>query len=167
MRPIQLRESLRTRLSDASRVVVLGVGSEFRGDDALGLLVVRGLAERMQRGGARVPVHLIETETAPENFTGEVRRLGPSHVLVVDAADFHAEAGSVGLIEPERAGGLNFCTHALGVGLVSLFLRGEAGCDVVILGVQPLSLGFGSPVSEAVAGSVAFLVEAIAEAVGG
>lgn len=164
MRPISLRETLQTRLAKASRVVILGVGSEFRGDDAAGLLLVRAVESLLAVAPARVPVHLYETETAPENFTGEVRRLQPSHVLMVDAADFQREAGAVGLIDADRAQGISFCTHALGIGLIAHYMHGEAGCEVIILGVQAASLGFGSPVSSEVRDSVAFMAEVVVSA---
>ena len=70
----QLRPALKRALgpespSDARPVVVLGVGSEMRSDDAAGLHVAAAVSR------ARLPgVHAWETGPAPENFTAEIRR---------------------------------------------------------------------------------------------
>ena len=51
------------------KVVLLGVGSELRGDDAVGIVIARRM-EALHLAG----VQAMEGGTAPENLTGEIRR---------------------------------------------------------------------------------------------
>src|SRR4030042_198259 len=75
-------------------VVIVGVGSVFRSDDAAGLHIAEAL-----RDLALPHVVVLLGDTAPENLTGEIRRARPSHVLFVDAADLGELPGSVRLLE--------------------------------------------------------------------
>ena len=70
-----------------ARVAILGVGNESNGDDGAGVRVVRELAARMP---ATPGVLLIDAGTAPENFTGPLRRFRPELVIEIDAAHLGA-----------------------------------------------------------------------------
>ncbi len=139
-------------------LVVLGVGSELRGDDAAGIRVASALARRRLRG-----VRCLAGGTAPENLTAEIKRLSPSHLLIVDAADMGRPAGSVALIEPEEAGGTAFGTHAMPLSVLAGYLRRETGCRVTLIGIQPGSLELGAALSPEVGDAVEQTVELIAE----
>jgi len=68
----------------AWRLSALG---EMRGDDAAGIEVVRRLRHKLKSS----KVLLVEGGVAPENFTSNIRRFKPSHVIFIDATDFGAE----------------------------------------------------------------------------
>ncbi len=137
-------------------VVVLGVGSELRADDAAGVLAASRLT------GQTVPgLHAVAAGTAPENHTGEIRRIGPWAVVIVDAADMGKPPGTVRVIPIEDIGGVSFSTHTLPLHIVADYLRRETGCAVAILGIQPASLVFDDPVSPEVERGVSLAVEAI------
>ena len=68
-------------LSDASIIVVAGIGNAIRCDDYVGVRVVEGL-----EGKTSLAVHLIECETVPESFVDEIVSIHPTHVLLIDAA---------------------------------------------------------------------------------
>jgi hypothetical protein len=94
------------RLKGATRVVLLGVGSDLRGDDAAGMMAAERLSHTPK-------LNVLLGGTAPENLTGEIKKLKPSHLLIVDAAEMKAEAGTIRLLTPEEIGGFSFSTHAL------------------------------------------------------
>jgi hydrogenase maturation protease HycI len=143
---------------DPGTVVVLGVGSELRSDDAAGLRVTRGIAR------LRVPgVHALDGGPAPESCTGEIRRIAPSHLLIVDAADMAEPPGTVRLIDLENIAGASFGTHGLPLSVVADYLRRELGCRVAIIGIQPASLDFGESLSAPVAAAVDETVRCLAE----
>ncbi len=137
----------------------MGVGSSLRSDDAAGIYV----AEKL-RNLALPGVDVLIGETAPENLTGELRRLQPSHVLFVDAADLGEQPGVVRLFSSQEAVGVSSSTHTLPMSVIADYLRQELGCQILILGLQPKSLEFGGTISDQVAEAVDETVAAIARA---
>jgi hydrogenase 3 maturation protease len=126
----------------APPVVVLGVGSELRSDDAVGLHVARAIGE------TRMPnVRAIAGGPAPENRTGEIRALSPSLLIIVDAADMSAEPGTIRVLDPDDVRGASFATHGLPLSVLASYLRIEIGCRVILIGIQPLSISFGESIS--------------------
>jgi hydrogenase 3 maturation protease len=144
--------------SDSRSVVVLGVGSPLRSDDAAGLHVAAALG--------RVPlpgVTVIQAGPAPENFTSEIRRLNPAVVLIVDAAHMGEAPGSLRVIAPEQIAGVSFGTHGLPLSLLSDYLRRETGCSVVFLGIEPASVDPGEELSDSCRSGVAEAVSVLSE----
>jgi hydrogenase 3 maturation protease len=152
-----LKRALESRRPDAA-VVLLGVGSELRSDDAVGLHVARAAAREPIPG-----VHSISAGPAPENCTAEIRQLMPSHVIILDAAAMDAAAGTIRLIDPAQAGGAAFATHGLPLGVLAGYLAAEIGCKVLLVGIQPQSLDFGESLTPAVARAADDLVDLLRE----
>lgn len=145
------REQLAGALAGARSLVVLGIGNELYQDDGAGVMLARSLV----RSGFRSPKRLaIEAGPAPENFTGSVRRFSPSHVLMVDAADMNLKPGSIRKIEPDEITGAGFCTHTLPLHVLADYFSKE-GFQVVVAGIQPKRVFWGSGISPEVAGAVA------------
>jgi hydrogenase 3 maturation protease len=139
---------LRKRLNNAERVALLAIGSRLRGDDAAGLLVADTLEKKHLPDGR---FRIFIGDTAPENVTGAVKRFRPGHIILVDAADFGGEPGSVRLIEPEEAQGVCFCTHQIPLQVLADYLVKSIGdCCVTIIGIQAGSLGFSAPLHKEV-----------------
>jgi hydrogenase 3 maturation protease len=134
---------------DARSVVVLGVGSEMRSDDAAGLRVAAALAAAAPPG-----VHAIEAGPAPENCTAEIRRLHPSHLLIVDCARMGEEPGTLRVFAPSDIAGVSFGTHGLPLSVLADYLTAETGCTVAILGIEPLDTEFGEILSPRIESAV-------------
>ncbi|MFA5113879.1 MAG: hydrogenase maturation peptidase HycI [Candidatus Margulisiibacteriota bacterium] len=152
--PTDLKAELTSRLKGATRVVLLGVGSDLRGDDAAGMLV----AAQLQN--APKPTVLLGG-TAPENLTGEIKKLKPSHLLIVDAAELKAAPGTVKLLTPEEIGGFSFSTHALPLKVMIDFILADWQCAVTIIAIQPADTRFGAPVHPAVNRAVGELADSL------
>ena len=159
----QFKQTLTTRLKTARDVALLAVGSEFRGDDAVALRV----AELIESESDRPPqLHVFIGATAPENCTGPIRRVNPSHLLVLDAADMQAEPGTTALLDTAHLSEITFCTHALPLSvIIDYILASCPQCDVIVIGVQPARLEFGralsAPVESAAQGIAALLRTAL------
>jgi hydrogenase 3 maturation protease len=134
-----------------ARVAILGVGNDMNGDDGAGVSVVRDLAARMP---AAPGVLLIDAGTAPESYTGPLRRFEPDLIIEIDAADQHMEAGAASWIDWREADGLSASTHTLPPSVLAEFLSEDIGCPIQIIGVQPASLEMGRGLSSAVAAAV-------------
>ncbi|MCL1873904.1 MAG: hydrogenase maturation peptidase HycI [Clostridiales bacterium] len=151
-----LKEHLDPLLTKARRVVILGAGSELRGDDAAGMLLVRQLEELL---GDLPEVLLIAGSTAPENFSGQIKSFAPDLLLIADAAHLEEKPGTVGIIPPEQIKGISFSTHMLPFSLLLQYLQAEIGCPVLILGIQPKSTEFGTEISPVITEAVTGLAE--------
>ncbi len=156
-----LKQALSATPEADGRVVVVGVGSAFRSDDAAGLRIAEALHKL-----ALPNVLVLFGDTAPENVTGEIRRARPSHVLFVDAADLGEPAGSVRLLDAAEVGGMSSSTHTLPLGVIADYLVRELNCRVLFLGVQPKSVAFGEGLSEEVASAVTETAKVLAHGLG-
>ncbi|MGA2775260.1 MAG: hydrogenase 3 maturation endopeptidase HyCI [Candidatus Omnitrophota bacterium] len=134
-----LKNLLKSKLNKAERIALLGVGSEFRGDDLAGMLVAKKLAARIKSRKFKVFLG----STAPENLTGEIRKFKPTHLLIVDAADIGKKGGSVTILCAKEIAGATFSTHRLPVKLIADYLSCSIACDTIVLGVHPQSFAFG------------------------
>lgn len=136
-------------------MVVVGVGSEMRGDDAAGMEIVRRL-----RGALKSPnVLLVEGSVAPENFTSQIRRFKPSHVIFIDATDFGAEPGEVVLAEPGTITGQSVSTHTIPLSILAKYLQEQLKAKIVLLGIQPARARMGAEMSKVVKDSIKRVVE--------
>jgi hydrogenase 3 maturation protease len=109
----------------------------------------------------------IPAGAAPENSSGELRALAPSHVIIVDAADMGEAPGTVKLLDPSEAGGASFATHGLPLSVLAAYLTTEMGCKVIMIGVQPRSVGFGESLSPEAAAGIRVTVRALVDALRG
>lgn len=128
-----------------SRLAIVGIGQELRGDDGAGLAVVRRLRDLLPQNENLL---LIEAGPAPENFTGPLRRFRPTQVVLIDAALMGATPGGWCFID-WKDGGTNFSasTHMLPIDALAAHLEKEIHCTVSLVGIQPVSNGLGEALS--------------------
>ena len=156
-----LKNLLRDKLNKAERIGVLGVGSEFRGDDAAGVLVAKSLCSKIKSRKFKVFLG----QTAPENLTGEIKKFKPTHLLIIDAADIGRKAGSVTMLCAKDIAGAAFSTHRLPVRLIADYLTCVISCDTIILGIHPESFIFGKPPTEKIKKTVKNLSRILEEVI--
>jgi hydrogenase 3 maturation protease len=150
------------------RVAIVGIGNELNGDDAAGVLVARKLLRKKEAlekavsapgPDTRQLVHenvlIIDAGPVPENFSGILRRFHPELVILVDAADMKDRGGSFALVDVQDVDASGGSTHIQPLSLFANFLIEEIGCQVVFLGIQPVSLDYCSPISGQVKRTIA------------
>jgi hydrogenase 3 maturation protease len=146
------QESLQANLSQKSkRLAVVGIGHELRGDDALGVLIIRQLQQHCTKSEY---VLLVEGGSAPENITGSLRRFQPDTVLMIDAVDMNQLPGSIEIVDWRNSREAAASTHTLSLRLFADYLCSELNCAVLLLGVQPLSAEFDKPLTQPIQISV-------------
>jgi hydrogenase 3 maturation protease len=139
------------------RVVLFGIGSLLRSDDAAGPLIV----ERLK---GRVKASCINAENAPERFFGEALRARPDTLIIIDAVHLGAEPGSYRILRPDELTGSGITTHDIPLGdLLRLFTK-EIGMDIWILGIQPERLEIAEGLSSRVQKTVDELEKLLIEA---
>jgi hydrogenase 3 maturation protease len=144
--------------ANPQRVAIVGIGNELNGDDAAGVLVARQLNEIIHQPESAL---IIEGATAPENFTGLLRRFQPDRVLLVDCAAMQAAPGMVAWLEWGQIDGLSASTHTLPPTVLAAFLVNELHCKVALLGIQPATTEFDAPMTPAVMDAVKMIVKEI------
>lgn len=108
--------------------LLLGIGNPRHGDDALGPIFARVFRHPGWR--------CLNAATAPENYTGLIRRLRPELLVLLDAADMGLPPGTLRRLDPDAIAGGDFGTHAGSIGQLANYLSDCAG-RIVILGIQP------------------------------
>ncbi len=157
-----LASVLEEELSGWKQIVILGIGNEFSGDDSLGFQAARKLKRALSNTSG---VEVLTVGTAPENFTGLLRKLSPSHVVLIDAAEMGEIAGAIELIEPHRIEKRMPSTHTMPLYMLTEYLEQELGARVLVLGIQPEGLSFGSAVSGEVEVSIDKLARLLVEVI--
>jgi len=158
-----LTTSLKTKLKNAKRIAILGIGSELRGDDIAGMLVAEKLQKKISLLSKPSRIKIFFGSTAPENMTGAIKNFRPTHVLIIDSADTREKAGTTIIIEPENINGISFCTHRLPTNIMTDYLEQSLNCKTIIIGIQPKNIEFCGKISSEVKKSINNLVNIIKE----
>ncbi len=161
-----LKTQLTKRLKGVKRLAILGVGSDLRGDDAVGMLIAQALKPSSRNAKSGVALRTFLGCTAPENLTGEIKAFVPTHLLIIDAADMGCAPGAARLFETsDQREGISFSTHRMPLKILSDYLCTFFPCCVIILGVQPKNLTFGSAPSKEVKSAARKIAAVIADIV--
>lgn len=118
----------------------MGIGHELRGDDAAGLAVVQALIGRND-------LLVIEAGSAPENHTAKLRRFRPDLLLLIDAAQMNLQPGEIQVLDFDSLDGLSASTHTTPLTLIAHYVMAELDCEVLVIGIQPESTGFATPLT--------------------
>ena len=159
-----LKAQLKNKLANAKRIVILGVGSELRSDDAAGILAAEAINRKIKKN-RKPAVTVLFGETAPENLTGEIKKSKPSHLIIIDAAEISKKSGEVALFGPQNIKGISFCTHQLPMNIMIDYLKNYIDCEFLFVGIQPKSLKVGNNLSKEVKIAVKYIVNAVIEAI--
>ena len=131
---------------DATRVLVIGVGNTYRGDDGAGIAVARQLAKEVHPG-VRVIEHSGDGAALVELWRGA------DSVVVVDAIQSDAKAGTIRRLDVARqvipAELFRCSTHAFGVGNAIELARAfkELPSQLVIYGIEAQTFAAGEKLS--------------------
>ncbi len=131
------------------RVLIIGMGNVIRGDDGAGIELVR----RLNNSNLVVinpQLFLMDVGEVIENYLEKIVKYKPDTVLLVDAVDFEAPAGSVKIIDIETIKNESFSTHNISLKLTLKYVKERTNADIFILGIQPKSLGMNNKLSEPV-----------------
>jgi len=142
------------------KVAIMGIGNTLRGDDGFGVYLTKALQALQPSPG----LGLFVCETTPENFVGPVTGFEPDTVLLIDAAEFGEEPGSVRLIDVEDIADCGMTTHNLSLRPLGRMLESATGANVVLLAVQPKRREFGTDLSREVLRALHYLTEVFGRA---
>jgi hydrogenase 3 maturation protease len=118
--------------------ILLGIGNPLNGDDGAGMLVA---GQFSKEGWISV-----SCATAPENFTGLIRKTLPDCLVLVDAAAMGLAPGEFRIIPRHKIADVSIGTHQLPLSMLIDFLSDSAG-RIVLIGIQPGRVVFGGEIS--------------------
>ena len=161
----RLKTILANRLRNARKIAVLGVGSELRADDAAGMVIAKRLKAYIKgkKQEERNSLKVFLGQTAPENLTGEIKKFKPTHLIIIDAVDFHQKAGAIGVVDLQAEAGVSFSTHRIPFQIIKDYLYKSIACETIIIGIQPESLEFCGGLSTTIQESVRVVCKEISE----
>jgi len=111
--------------------MLLGVGNELNGDDAVGCFIADNFIARDWL--------CVNAGTVPGNFVGTIKKEKPSVLVIVDAAELGLKPGEFRKLRREQANSAFYSTHSLPLSEIILQVEGFVE-KVVLIGVQPLRL---------------------------
>ena len=159
----ELTKILSQKLENAERVAFLGIGSDLRGDDVAGISVVQQTEKLTKSKTVSLQAAFFIGATAPENLTGEIKKFQPSHLIIIDSVYSDAPPGQVIVMDVPEIEKVSFFTHKLPIKLMIDYLLQFCKCRVIIIGIQPKDITFGSPVSKEVSQAVKNLSKTLAK----
>ena len=118
--------------------ILLGIGNPLNGDDGVGIYV----AEQFRKDGWIS----LACGTAPENFTGIVRKTRPSCLVLVDAAAMGISPGGYRIIPRDKIEDVSIGTHQLPLSFLIDFLSDTAS-RIILIGIQPDRVVAGEEIS--------------------
>jgi hydrogenase maturation protease len=143
-----------------ARILVIGVGNEYRSDDAVGLAVAR-LLRQLSLENVRVIEETGEGASLLDSWKGA------DTVIIVDAASSGAKPGTIHRVDARARqiprGLLHYSTHAFSVGEAVELARvmGQLPPHVLVYGIEGERFEEGVELSGAVRESVGAVVELV------
>jgi hydrogenase 3 maturation protease len=141
-----------------SKVLILGIGNVLKGDDGAGPVVCEKLKT------AKISAEVMDAGTVPENYIGPIIKRSPENLLIVDATDFGAAAGSIKMFGTGQLSSYAFTTHTLSAHLFVEMIQAEIDVEVYHIGIQPEQVELGNGLSESVKVAVETLCQYLEEA---
>lgn len=140
----------RSEHRNGSRTVVIGLGNTLRGDDGVGVIVARHLAQKDLPAG----IEVIEGAMAGLDLLWSLQE--NQRLILVDAARMGAEPGEVRVLSGQELGavsGVRFSsTHGFGVSEVLTLARSLGiEAEVTVVGIEPYDTNLREGLSESVA----------------
>jgi len=151
----------------ATETLVVGCGNLLRGDDAVGPVLIRLLADRDLPAGVR----LVDGGTAGMDVAFAMR--GVPRVILVDASAVGVEPGTVHRVPGEHLvdhtppeGNLHRFRWDQALGFAQWLLKDDYPDEITVWLVEGGSFEIGAPLSEPVQAAVARVADAIVAEVG-
>jgi hydrogenase 3 maturation protease len=117
-------------------IIIIGIGSDIRGDDAAPLRILDRLEKENLSG-----VKIIRAGTRPENFTEIIRRYNPTHILILQTGRWGGKPGEASFIQLDNTDGKSL--HESPLTSLIHFLDPILNAKIRLLFTEPRSLIFG------------------------
>lgn len=108
-------------------------------------------------------ITIIDGGIVPENFTSYIKKVNPSHLIIVDAVIMNEPVGFINIIEKEKINEFNVSCHSMPISFLLKFLETEISFSFILIGIQPENLDVGYNINKNVLLSVDTLINIFQE----
>lgn len=136
------------------RTVIVGIGNTLKADDAAGVRVCEQIA-------SRVACEVIDAGSVPENYIHRIIRKKPQLLLVIDAIDFGAPAGTIKHFKPQQLDNTVISTHVLSPRVFADMITNEIDAEVIFIGIQPQKTLLGEEITSQIQDAVNQLADCL------
>ncbi|GAB4328441.1 MAG: hypothetical protein Kow0037_02750 [Calditrichia bacterium] len=134
--------------------LIIGIGNTLRGDDAAGTALLDLL-------DALGYPHLFDCGANPENYLYKIAGYPAKCRLWVDAIQFRGKPGEWKIFNRDEVAVYDISTHNFSPDLLSRFLENIKPATDFFLGIQPLQMQLGAPLSPDVKQTIDWLSRTI------
>ena len=151
-------------MSDHKRILLIGIGNEFRSDDGIGLVIVRQLQNKQISS-------IVVKEASGEGAALMEAWKGYKSVIIADAVSSGAKPGTIFVIDADKehvpAKLFHYSTHAFSVAEAIELAREMKLLPprLLVYGIEGANFSAGTTISHGVQDSVHQVVEQIVSAV--
>ncbi|MGC9517991.1 MAG: hydrogenase maturation peptidase HycI [Methanomicrobiales archaeon] len=152
---IVLKSELQKFLKNCDKLVILGIGNDMRGDDALGCIIAHELSKKF---ASKDSISIFNGGSVPENFTGAIKKEKPSHIILVDAVNMKKDPGYIRLVLKDEISKYNISTHAMPISFLINYLEFRTNAQIILIGMQPKKIDLGDEISHEVKEGIIHIV---------
>lgn len=133
----------------------MGIGNELKCDDGAGPFIVNRLNIDNEK------VIIIDGQTVPENFTGQIKKEEPSHLIILDACLMDSNPGTVKVVDENNFVNIGISTHSMSLSFFVKYLKRESDFKILFIGIEPESMDYSGKPTETVEESCLKLIDII------
>ena len=97
--------------------------------------------------------------SVPENFTGLIKKINPSHIILIDATLMNMEAGEINIVDKENIVDISISTHSMSLAYLIKYLQLEKEYDILFIGIEPEKMDLSFDLSPKIKNSSNMLIK--------
>ena len=97
--------------------------------------------------------------SVPENFTGLIKKINPSHIILIDATLMNREAGEINIVDKENIVDISISTHSMSLAYLIKYLQLEKEYDILFIGIEPEKMDLSFDLSPKIKNSSNMLIK--------
>ena len=75
--------------------------------------------------------------SVPANFTGLIKKINPSHIILIDASLMNKEAGEINIVNKDNIVDISISTHSMSLSYLIKYLQLEKEYNILFIGIEP------------------------------
>ena len=75
--------------------------------------------------------------SVPENFTGLIKKINPSHIILIDASLMNKEVGEINIVNKDNIVDISISTHSMSLSYLIKYLQLEKEYNILFIGIEP------------------------------
>lgn len=152
------KQKLKNNLKGFKNLVIMCVGNQDAYDDGAGpelaIILSKIVAEKNYKN-----VFVLNCQDSPENFTSIVKKIKPTHILIIDCCIHGKRPGSISVFLPEQLKESDVSSHRIPLKLLCDYLSSETKASIFIAGIEPQIIKKEKNISKPVKKSIDELVK--------